>query len=55
MVTSEQRGVAHEPAAMDLPVKLGLARMANGVSPSSLAQAFSDWMTHLAVSPARRS
>lgn len=36
---------------MDLPVKLGLARAAHGISPASLAQAYSDWLTHLAVSP----
>ena len=46
---------AHEPAAMDLPIKLGLARLAHGVSPSSVAQAFSDWLTHLAVSPSKQA
>ncbi len=55
MGNSALRPNAHEPAAMDLPIKLGLARLANGVSPSSVAQAFSDWLTHLAVSPSKAS
>jgi len=56
MVNSELRRAAlHEPAALDLPVKLGLARLFNGVSPSSVAQAFSDWSTHLAVSPSKQA
>ena len=39
---------------MDLPVKLALARLANGISPASLALAYSDWFTHLMVSPSRQ-
>ena len=40
---------------MDLPVKLALARLANGISPASLALAYSDWFTHLLVSPSRQA
>ena len=55
MATAELKAAGHEPAAMDLPIKLGLARLAHGVSPSSVAQAFSDWLTHLAVSPSKQA
>jgi polyhydroxyalkanoate synthase len=55
MATPEHLIAAHEPAAMDLPIKLGLARLAHGVSPSSVAQAFSDWLTHLVVSPSKQA
>jgi polyhydroxyalkanoate synthase len=55
MAIPELHIASHEPAAMDLPIKLGLARLAHGVSPSSVAQAFSDWLTHLAVSPSRQA
>ncbi len=40
---------------MDLPLKLGLARLANGISPSSVTMAYSDWLTHLLVSPSKRA
>lgn len=45
----------HGPAAMDLPLKLLIARLANGVSPASLAQAQADWLMHLLVSPAKQA
>lgn len=45
----------HGPAPLDLPLKLWVARMANGISPSSLAQAQSDWATHLLVSPSKQA
>jgi polyhydroxyalkanoate synthase len=43
------------PEAMDLPLKLTLARLANGISPGSVAMAFADWAHHLAVSPAKQA
>lgn len=46
---------AHAPQPLDLPLKLAIARWANGISPSSLAQAHTDWLTHLAVSPSRQA
>ncbi len=55
MAASESLPAGHEPAAMDLPVKLGLARLAHGVSPASLALAYSDWFTHLLVSPSKQA
>ena len=36
---------------MDLPLKLALARMANGISPASVNMALADWWTHFAKSP----
>jgi len=40
---------------MDLPIKLGLARLTHGVSPASVAMAYADWFTHLLVSPSRQT
>jgi polyhydroxyalkanoate synthase len=40
---------------MDLPLKLGLARLAHGISPASVAMAYSDWFTHLLVSPSKHA
>lgn len=45
----------HGPAALDLPLKLWVARWANGISPASLAQAQTDWLVHLSVSPAKQA
>lgn len=45
----------HGPEPLDLPLKLAIARLANGISPSSLAQAHADWLTHLAVSPSKQA
>ncbi|MCM2251326.1 MAG: alpha/beta fold hydrolase [Ramlibacter sp.] len=55
MSPSDTRGPAHEPAAMDLPIKLGLTRVAQGVSPASLTLAYVDWLTHLLVSPSKQA
>jgi polyhydroxyalkanoate synthase len=55
MATSDTRAVGHEPAAMDLPVKHGLARMAHGVSPASVALAYGDWFAHLLTSPSKHA
>jgi len=40
---------------LDLPLKIALARLANGISPASLAMAQADWLTHLLVSPSKQS
>ena len=40
---------------MDLPLKLTLERLANGVSPSSVSMAFADWANHLLVSPSKQA
>jgi polyhydroxyalkanoate synthase subunit PhaC len=40
---------------LDLPLKSTLARVANGISPASLALAHLDWLLHLAVSPAKQA
>lgn len=45
----------HGPDRIDLPLKLAIARAAHGISPSSLAQAQADWLTHLLVSPSRQA
>lgn len=46
---------AHAPSPLDLPLKLLVARLANGISPASLAMAYLDWAMHLAVSPSRQA
>jgi polyhydroxyalkanoate synthase len=46
---------ASAPEPMDLPLKLALARLANGISPASVNLAFSDWANHLLVSPSRQA
>jgi polyhydroxyalkanoate synthase len=55
MATTIERPNGHEPDPRDLPLKLGLARLANGISPSSVSMAYSDWLTHLLVSPSKRA
>ncbi|HSX92486.1 MAG TPA: alpha/beta fold hydrolase [Hydrogenophaga sp.] len=40
---------------MDLPLKLAIARLSNGVSPVALAQAQTDWWLHLMASPSRQA
>ncbi|TFY98133.1 PHA/PHB synthase family protein [Ramlibacter rhizophilus] len=42
------------PEAIDLPLKLAIARLAHGLSPASLAQAQADWLVHLMVTPSRQ-
>ena len=55
MSTFGRRPAGHEPAAIDLPLKLALARLAQGISPASVALAWSDWFTHLLVSPSKQA
>ncbi|RYF36254.1 MAG: alpha/beta fold hydrolase, partial [Comamonadaceae bacterium] len=43
------------PDPLDVPLKTAVARLANGISPASLAMAHADWLTHLATSPARQA
>lgn len=45
----------HGPEPLDQPLKHALARMANGISPASVAMAYADWLVHLAVSPAKHA
>jgi polyhydroxyalkanoate synthase len=45
----------HGPAPLDLPLKLAIARLSNGLSPSSLLQASTDWWVHLMVSPTKQA
>lgn len=40
---------------LDLPLKSAVARIANGISPASLAIASADWLAHLAVSPSKQA
>jgi polyhydroxyalkanoate synthase len=44
-----------QPAPLDMPLKTTLARMANGISPASVAMAQFDWFAHLAVSPSKQA
>ena len=45
----------HGPEPLDQPLKHVLARLANGISPASVAMAYADWLVHLAVSPAKQA
>jgi polyhydroxyalkanoate synthase subunit PhaC len=45
----------YAPDPRDLPVKLALARLANGISPSSVTAAYADWITHLLSSPSKQA
>jgi len=55
MACATERPNGHEPDPLDLPLKLALARLAHGISPASVAMAYADWLTHLAVSPAKQA
>ena len=41
------------PSNLDRTIHANMARLTFGISPASLFQAYSDWATHLAVSPAK--
>jgi polyhydroxyalkanoate synthase len=51
----DTRGGGYAPEPLDVPLKLWLARMAHGISPASITQAYTDWLTHLASSPSRQA
>lgn len=55
MASLTERPNGHEPDPMDRPLKLALARLANGISPASVSMAYADWLTHLMVSPSKRA
>lgn len=44
----------HAPDPLDQPLTGALARLTHGISPAALALAYTDWASHLAVSPARQ-
>ncbi len=43
------------PPAQDLALRQLMARMANGISPSSVAQAYGDWFSHFAALPSKHA
>jgi polyhydroxyalkanoate synthase subunit PhaC len=55
MTTTERRVDGHAPDPLDVPLKLWLARLANGISPASVTLAYADWLSHLVTSPARQT
>jgi polyhydroxyalkanoate synthase subunit PhaC len=55
MASSRPVPADSQPAPLDLPLKTALARLANGVSPASVALAQLDWLLHLAVSPSKQA
>ncbi|MBC5783471.1 polyhydroxyalkanoic acid synthase [Ramlibacter sp. USB13] len=55
MATSRPAAPEPQAAALDLPLKTAIARLANGVSPASLGLAHFDWLLHLAVSPSKQA
>lgn len=46
---------ASHPEPLDLPLKSVLARVFNGLSPTSIGLAQYDWLLHLAVSPSKHA
>lgn len=46
---------SYAPDPLDVPLKLWLARLANGISPSSVALAYADWFSHFIASPAHQA
>ena len=55
MANNVERPNGHEPDPLDRPLKQALARLANGISPSSVSMAYADWLTHLLVSPSKQA
>ncbi len=55
MTISKPKQAAHAPAPLDVPLKVGLARLAHGISPGSVALAYADWLSHLLVSPSKQA
>ena len=55
ITTAIEATAGHEPDPLDLPLKLGLARMAHGISPASVGMAYYDWLIHLLVSPSKQA
>jgi polyhydroxyalkanoate synthase subunit PhaC len=55
METSQSRQNEYAPAALDVPLKLWLARATNGVSPASVGLAYADWLSHLLSSPSKQA
>lgn len=45
----------HGPAPLDVPLKIAIARAANGISPASVIEAHTDWFLHLLVSPSKQT
>jgi polyhydroxyalkanoate synthase subunit PhaC len=54
-LTATMPSIAHGPEPLDFPLKLALTRLANGISPASMAMAYADWLVHLRVSPSKRA
>ena len=52
-MTPSELHPGHAPEPLDVPLKLWLARLANGISPASVTLAYADWCAHLLTSPSR--
>jgi polyhydroxyalkanoate synthase len=52
---AEALQINYAPDPMDLPLKLWLARLTNGISPASVTLAYADWLSHLISSPSKQS
>lgn len=55
MTASIVRPARHGPEPLDVPLKLAIARGAQGISPASVMQAQTDWLLHLLVSPSKQA
>lgn len=53
-MTTATRNASQPYYPMDLPLKSLLGRWTHGISPSSVATALQDWLTHLAASPGKQ-
>ncbi|HSV83569.1 MAG TPA: poly-beta-hydroxybutyrate polymerase N-terminal domain-containing protein, partial [Ramlibacter sp.] len=55
MTRNDQLHRSHVLDPLDLPLKLWLARLTNGISPASVALAYSDWLSHALTSPSHQA
>jgi polyhydroxyalkanoate synthase subunit PhaC len=54
MTSTKYSPAGHTPAPLDIPLKVGLARLAHGVSTGSVVIAYADWLSHLLASPSKQ-
>ena len=55
MTSHAARPAGHAPDPLDLPLKLWLARVTNGISPAAIALAYTDWLSHFLTSPSHQT
>jgi len=55
MTPPDPRHRRHAPDPLDVPLKLGVARLSHGISPASIMLAYADWASHLLSSPSKQA